>query len=424
MIKFILKILKFVPETVRLQFYRSQAEVPEFAMDSDFTIEIARSRDDLESAYELLHECYVATKLMSPHSSGLRCNIFSFLPHTTVIVAKYKNQVIGTVSLIRDSSWGLPSDKDYKTENNELRKANNQIVEVSALAVSKSYRKVGNSVSLLLMKYLYNYTRQYFSSNCLVCTVHPRAEDFYKAFWHFKRNGKQVSYQFVQGALAVHLSMQMSDQIQEKIVASYPSKEIHKNFALFVLNQDARFIYPERQSRSKIDPVLTPYLLEYFSVDRTDFWSTFSSQEQAQLICIYEGIFGTLNGKFKQVDLSLLKTAKEYRIPAEVTAMISVGDQMVMGRILDLSTGGAFVTWPKNLPELATEMTIKFKIGNQTVQLNCQSTWKNEGTSSLHASGFGIKFIENKKLEAHHIKNWIYSEPNVDFYESQQRKLA
>lgn len=93
------KLIKLLPEQVRHQFYRSQVIVSEFALDQNFTVEIARSKADLESAYKLLHDSYVGCKLMSPHQSGLRCNLYTFLPHTTVIVAKLNGETVGTVSL-------------------------------------------------------------------------------------------------------------------------------------------------------------------------------------------------------------------------------------------------------------------------------------------------------------------------------------
>lgn len=408
--KLITKLLKLMPESYRHQFYRSQVQVPQFALDDNFSIEIARTEEDLESAYRLLHDCYVATKLMTPHASGLRCNLYTFLPHSTVIVAKYNGETVGTVSLIRDSVWGLPSDKDYRNENDRLRKAGHKLVEVSALAVSKDFRNRGNSVSLLLMKYLYNYTYQFLNSDCLVCTVHPRAEDFYKALWHFDRNGKVVEYQFVHGALAVHLSMEVSTAKQEKIVASYPSQDLDKNLALFVLSEDSRFKYPSRRLGAQIDPVLTPELFEEFCVKKTGVWSTLTAVEQDSLYTLYHGLFGYCNPTLKVKSNVATPMVRDYRIPIEVSAVVHNKDSQFFVKITDLSVGGAFVAWPKDQAEPDSHMMISFKVGDMIVKIKAEVAWKNNGKSHLQPYGFGIKFPKAKALEGVALKNWLYSQ--------------
>lgn len=390
------------------------------ALDESFTIEIARSEGDLESAYRLLHDCYVANKLMNPHPSGLRCNLYTFLPHSTVIVAKYGGKTVGTVSLIRDSIWGLPSDKDYLAENNRLRREGNKLVEVSALAVSKAFRGSGNAVSLLLMKYLYNYTFRFLNSDCLVCTVHPRAEDFYKALWHFDRNGKVVRYQFVQGALAVHLSMEISPEKQQQIIASYPSANVNQNLALFVLNDDSRFKYPSRPLaalRAQIDPVLTPELFEHFCVNLTGVWSTLTALEKNSLYSLYVGLFGYCSPRL-QAPAEVLSQISDYRlrayrIPVEIPVTVQPNESGALGvpvitKLTDLSTGGAFVAWPKIFPKPEGPIVLTFKIEGVTMKTKAEITWNNDGLSHLQPYGFGVKFSSEQLLAGFNLKNWLY----------------
>lgn len=410
--KLILKIIKLMPEKLRLSIYRSQAQVPPLAQDSNFSIEIARTREDLQEAYKLLHDCYVGTKLMTTDPSGLRCNIFSFLPHSTVIIAKYKSEIIGTVSLIRDSCWGLPSDKDYLKENNFLRGTNGKLVEVSALAVSQSFRNQSNAVSLLLMKYLYNYTHKFLDSDHLICTVHPRAEDFYKALWHFRRNGKMIRYPFVQGALAVHLSMKISSETQKNIIASYSSSDENKNLALFVLNEDRRFHYPHRQSGPKIDPVLTPELFEYFCILKTKIWQTFSSVEKQGLLRIYTGLFKYQNSSLEMGSEKTTQISRDYRIPIETQGILSYGNQYRMVKLLDISAEGAFIAWSPSFPIPQENVLLVFKIADRTFRLNSQIMWKNNNAKSrLQPYGFGLKFLDSKKIDAHLLQSWLYNDP-------------
>lgn len=406
--KLITKVFKLMPESIRHQFYRNRAEVPEFALDMNFTVEIARTEADLESSYRLLHDSYVSAKLMSPDESGLRCNLYTFLPHSTVIVAKYKGEVVGTVTLIRDSIWGLPTDNDYKNENNRLRSAGGKLVEVSALAVSKSYRSSGNAVSLLLMKYLFNYTFHFLNSNRLVCTVHPRAEDFYKALWHFDRNGEVVNYQFVKGALAVHLSMEVSSGKLEKLVSSYPSKSLTKNLVLFVLHADFRFKYPDRRLGAQIDPVLTPELFEHFCVKKTGVWKTFTDAQKQSLYSIYFELFGYCNSQL-QIELKDPNyLGRSYRVPTEVATAVQFDKRHIFTKLTDMSTGGAFVSWPEDQPDPVDDIVVSFKIGERTVKTKATITWKNKGQSHLQPYGFGIKFLNTESTGIIQLKDWFY----------------
>lgn len=409
-LKLFLSIIGLFPEKWRHQFYRQCVVVPEFALDNELSIEIARTKDDLESAYRLLHDCYVGTKLMLPNDSGLRCNLYTFFPHSTVIIAKYKGEIVGTVSLIRDSGWGLPSDKDYQFENSQLRKRGLKLVEVSALAVSRKFRKRGNSVSLLLMKYLYNYTSGYFNSDCLVCTVHPRAEDFYKSLWHFDRNGQVVEYNFVQGALAVHLSMEISLEKQNKIVASYGTDDPLRNLALFVLKKDLRFKYPKRQAGSQIDPVLTPDLFEYFCIRKTDVWETLSVTEKNCLRSIYYSLFGFNNPVLNSISDAGNSGLREYRVPIEVGAIVELGGQRRSVKVTDVSPGGAYLAWPKEIGIPQSKMTLSLKIKNSIVHLQAEVAWINQGKSHLHPYGFGVKFLNTHKNQSFNFTNWLYTE--------------
>ncbi|MBC7466166.1 MAG: GNAT family N-acetyltransferase [Bdellovibrio sp.] len=407
-LKMIPKLLKVLPESLRHKLYRHQATVPEFALDINFTVEIARTETDLEKAYSVLHDSYVTAKLMTPDQSGLRCNLYTFLPHTTVIVAKYKGEIVGTVSLIRDSIWGLPSDKDYQKENKRLRLDGNKLVEVSALAVSKNFRNSGNAVSLLLMKYLYNYAFHFLNSNCLVCTVHPRAEDFYKALWHFDRNGDVVSYQFVQGALAVHLSMDISLAKVQKVVNSYPTKCVNQNLALFVLHEDFRFKYPQHRFGAQIDPVFTPELFEKFCVIKTDVWHSLSQIEKHSLYSIYFELFGYCNPQLQVEIKDTNYMARSYRVPIELTTAVQCGDRYIFTKLTDLSAGGAFIAWPKDLGAPGSQIALSFKIGDKIIKTKAEVTWKNDGQSHLQPHGFGIKFLHSLGEENISLKNWLY----------------
>src|SRR5690606_36022366 len=105
----------------------------EARLDDDVEIKLATSVSEFEQAFKLLHDCYVGLGIMDPEKCGIRCNLYSAVPFTNVIIAKKGDQVLATLSLIQDSSFGLPSDSAYKKENDQLRAKNLRLVEVSAM---------------------------------------------------------------------------------------------------------------------------------------------------------------------------------------------------------------------------------------------------------------------------------------------------
>lgn len=388
------KILsKLLPNSLMDRVIRSRVSLSDVAFDQEFSVEIAKSKEDLEHAYSLLHESYVSAKLMKAHSSGLRCNWYSVLPQTTTIVVKYKGVVAGTVSLIVDSSSGLPSDSEYLTENNELRRSLGRLVEVSALAVSKKFRHNGHIVSLLLMKYLFNYATKFLHGKGLVCTIHDRAESFYRALWHFQRNGKLVRYPYVEGARAIHMSLEISPAKSEQIINSYGTEDMRKNLALFVLNEDRRFFYPNRITGQVLDPVMTPELLNYFFVERTSLCNEISHEKKNFLFDMYKAIFGRgaveeIFGKVVNVEFK-----RSYRVPTDINVLVSIGDQATFGRIINLNSDGCFISLSEAISEFNGEIRMSFKLGDKLVSAKGISTWKNSGVCLHQSNGFGVKFL-------------------------------
>src|SRR5690349_17311843 len=89
------EILSFQP---KFRFLRRKLVLSDISKEG-FTFKLASSADELDQAYRLLHDAYVKEGYMQPHPSGLRCSIFGALPYTSVLIAKYKDEVVSTVSL-------------------------------------------------------------------------------------------------------------------------------------------------------------------------------------------------------------------------------------------------------------------------------------------------------------------------------------
>lgn len=386
-------IMNCLSENQRYALYRKLAHIPADFYNPDFTVEIAQSQDDLQSAYKLLHDCYVGIKIIDPQPSGLRCNLFSFLPGSTIIVVKLNGKVVGTLSAIKDSNSGLPSDKEFAKENDRFRRQGKVLIEASALAVAPEHRG-DHSVSILLMKYLYNYCRRCLDGDYIIGVVHPRSEDFYKALWQFEKNGEPSSYGSLKGAAAIHISMDLSSEHFKKISASFGPEHPTKNLATMIIAIDSRFVYPSGNPGLKINPVITPKTLKYFCLEQKEIWSSMDSKEKQTLIQVYSTYFGRdAMDEFRDFDIQR-QAEKEYRTPVRLPSIVDGSKGAVVCEILDLSSHGCFVGWKEALPAAGDTVRVIFRLGGQVFKLSGQVTWNNDGHSLHHGRGFGIRYLQ------------------------------
>ncbi len=385
------KAFQLLSEKQRLALYRKMAHVPAEFQNPEFRVEIAQTQEDLQSAYKLLHDCYVGIKIIDPQPSGLRCNLFSFLPTSTIIVAKRNGKVIGTVSAIKDSSSGLPSDREFLKENNRFRRQGKVLVEASALAVDVQYR-VSHCVSFLLMKYLYNYCRHCFRGNYMIGVVHPKSEDFYKALWQFEKNGEPVQYGSLNGAAAIHMTMDLSAEHFDKVTRDFGREDRYKNLGSMITCDDPRFHYPQAKSGLTINPVITPQTLKYFCLEQKEVWSRLSLKEKQTLIHVYSTYFGAASMReFRNADVTNF-VEKEYRTPLHLSSLVTMGDKGSFSEILDLTSKGAFVSWNDELPGEGESVRLAFRFEGKMYYIPGTVAWKNDHRALHRGRGFGIRF--------------------------------
>ena len=390
-------LLGLLPKESRLAMMRKLASVPHICDDPGFRIKVANTKDELEQAYILLHDCYVGTKLMEADPSGMRCNLYTFLPETTTIIVKYNSEIVGTVTLIIDNRLGLPSDKEFGLENANLRKQGKRLIEVSALAVAKKFQKTNHSVSLMLMKYLYMYAHL-LDADCLVCTVHPRAQEFYEAIWGFTQRGAVIQYPFVNGALAVHLNLELTHKMALLQVARFGTTDLHKSLPLWVLDEDPRFEYPFRRVGQLLDPVLTPELLRYFFVKKTNLFNNLTNQQKSIFVDIYAHFFGAES--VAQFSSSLTGNAlldRKFRLQVKIPAAIYFNNHFEICKIADISSEGAYITIPEHLNiKTNDKLEVNFKIGRSSFKVAAKIVWINNEKSTTTPYGAGIEFDQSQ----------------------------
>ena len=280
------KLFSMLPQKRRHEVYRSfvDCKIP----NERLVLKIAESREELEACFKLLHDAYVSSGFMTPDPSGMRVTIYHALPTTTTLCAKIGDQVVGTLSLIRESAIGFPLQRIF--DLTDIREKEGQIAEVSALAVHPRYRRTGGTILFPLMKFMYEYCTTFFDTRHLVIAVNPRHIEMYESLLFFKRLTANVveNYDFVNGAPAVGaaLDLKHAPEVMRKAYASKPpNRNLHRYFCETKL---PNIQIPHRRFFTTNDPVMTPDLIDYFFNQRTTVFADLSDRKKALLHLIYD----------------------------------------------------------------------------------------------------------------------------------------
>jgi len=276
-----------LPRDGRLAVYRNFIDCDPAPTDR-LVLKIADTREELEACFRLLHDAYVSSGLMQPQPSGMRVTIYHALPTTTTLCAKYDGEVVGTLSLIRESVLGFPLQRIF--DLSALREKKGNIAEASALAIARPFRQTGGRILFPLMKFMYEYCTTFFDTRHLVIAVNPGHIEMYESLLFFQRLSQNVveNYDFVNGAPAVGATLDL-DTASEIFRQHYGSKPPKRNLhAFFFQIRLPNIQLPARRFYTTNHPVLTPELLDYFFNVRTPVFSLLSERKKVLLHSIYD----------------------------------------------------------------------------------------------------------------------------------------
>jgi len=270
---------------------RSQIHL-NYNIPSDFVFKLAETEEELTAAFYLLHESYVQQGYMEPQLSHLRATFFHLLPSTCLLIAKKGERVIATVSIIRDSAHGLPLEKDF--DLSYFRNEGRKISEISSLAVADEYRSSHGFVLFPLLKFMYNYCKNYFATDVMVLATHPKLSDLFEAILLFKPIEDKVieNYGFANGAPAVgkYLDLKLAPMMY---AAHYGLKTKNKNLYHFMVPQEIGGVdfpqikFPKRNDFRLFDTLIANLTFENIFVNKTSILNQIDERQAKFLISQY-----------------------------------------------------------------------------------------------------------------------------------------
>ncbi|MDX9700635.1 MAG: hypothetical protein RBT55_13760 [Rhodocyclaceae bacterium] len=281
------RLAEWLPGHVRARAYARMLRCDQ-ALPDKVVFKLAETREELEACFRLLHDAYVEAGFMLPDPSGMRVTVYHALPTTSTLLCRHGDRVVGTLSLIRESALGFPMQRVF--DISAIRGAGGQVAEVSALAIDRRFRAASGRILLPLMKFMYEYATRQFDTRHLVIAVNPRHVGFYESVLCFQRlsRHKVAHYDFVNGAPAVGAHLDLA-QAPSRFRRRYAHLPVERNLHHYFIEQHVPNIQrPVRRFHTTADPVMTPELIEYFFVQRTDVFARLKPRELMLLHAIYD----------------------------------------------------------------------------------------------------------------------------------------
>lgn len=183
----------------------------------DFEARLVRSLNEIREAFRLIYKEYLSLGYCKANKTRIHYSAYVLLPDSRTFILKKNKHFLGTVSLIEDSSWGLPMEISFPHLFKRLRREGRKLAEVSLLTLNRQAFKESRFTltdshkitgSFWLFKSLLDYARHRSGVTDLLITVHPKHEKLYRNF-AFSPLGKPSRYNGAQGnpGLPMHLDV-------------------------------------------------------------------------------------------------------------------------------------------------------------------------------------------------------------------------
>jgi hypothetical protein len=243
---------------------RRKIKVNEQGLDN-FIFKIAETKEELESAYQLVYDIYVKAGYIDPTSSHLRIKFFNAMPYSQTFITKIDDQVTMTMSLFPDSLLGVPLDIGFQKKLNEYRKQNRYLAEIGSYVSNVNNQKA----DLHLMKAVIFYAKEFLKIDDIIISVSPKHKNFYVHVLGFEVIGEIESYANIKGNPAYALKLDLNNY-KNYFWDKYSREPIENDLYHFFFVRDSFSIKLPENLRPL--HVWNAKLFSYFFKEKTDLY--------------------------------------------------------------------------------------------------------------------------------------------------------
>lgn len=260
------QFFKYCPSSLLQVSIRNLIQL-DYTDDPDLVVKIAETQEELEGAFKVLYRSYLEMGYCERSESEMRLTLHHALPTSSVIIAKYKHEVVGTMTLVRGNNLGLPCEKEWSIDN--LKRHDRRVAEITSLAIDKRFRRIEKGNILFpILKYMYEFSTDYFGTQILAIVIHPKERDFYEGLFFFESISDKVVEDYY-GAPAIALYLDL-EEARRRYVKVYGSRKAEKNLShYFTRFKSPCLVMPRRNSFSVDYPVMDKTLFEYFFFEKS-----------------------------------------------------------------------------------------------------------------------------------------------------------
>jgi N-acyl amino acid synthase FeeM len=192
-----------------------EADVEARGQDSSFRTVVAADLTQRDRAFRLAYRVYRDCAYVPETQAGRLVSKFDADPRTLVLLVQDSTgRDIATVSLVFDSSAGLPCDEVRGATLAPLRAQGRRLVEVTRLAIDYAY--AGDKALLIqLFNFMSVYARHEEGSTDCVIEVNPRHVNYYRRLLMFEPIGPELACPRVNGARGQLLRLDLAAQAVE-----------------------------------------------------------------------------------------------------------------------------------------------------------------------------------------------------------------
>jgi len=238
-----------------------------------YRLRVAADLESRKKAYALVYRLYLEKGYARPDPSRMWLSAFDAIPETTTFLVERvsDNEAAGALTVVFDSSVGLPADNVYAAELNLLRNSGRRLAEITSLGVAENGTK-GPEILARLLNHAYLLARKVRGATDFVVTVNPRHVPFYERLLLFAKAGPEREYGKVGGAPAVLLYLSLS-VVEQEIRLAHSSGKAQP--------VKSRTLYPMSYPETEEDPIVAEIRRNLHPLPVADFHRLFLDETDA-----------------------------------------------------------------------------------------------------------------------------------------------
>lgn len=196
---------------------------------------IARTQEEKERVYRLLHNIYVGVGYIKPDDSGMKVLPHHQLSATKIFVAEKEDRILATIGFYPDAELGLPTlDWHFRKDIDQFREQGRRVAEIGSLATVGHLGAEKISILMHMNRMIFHYAISQ-ELDLLVIRLHPRHQKFYEDILLFEQFGTIKHNTRADGSSSIALKLDLRTALS-RIRDKYANSRQERNLYQFIIN--------------------------------------------------------------------------------------------------------------------------------------------------------------------------------------------